>query len=128
MRLLRRRLSWMLGGWLVFQCAGIIAPVVLSATGWVAVSTCTCPAAAHGAACPMHHADDRETTGASRRCVIENAAAPIDIALLSLAGGGGLLPRPMIIDRIDPASEHVASLTKVPSSHTELPDAPPPRA
>ena len=54
---LRRRLSWMLCLWLLFQGAAIAAPVAL-ALAHVTVpgqELCDCPGTDHGVTCPMHH-------------------------------------------------------------------------
>lgn len=139
MRCIRRRLSWVLASWLVFQLAEIAAPVVLAATGTASEETCTCPGAVHGATCPMHHtggsparsgrhADEDTSKDEASRCAVRNVYPPTDLALLALAGGAGVLPRLLASDTIEQRFTRVSLQPANPSSRTELPDFPPPRA
>lgn len=128
MRILRQHLTRILLGWLLIQFSVIASPVALAAAGMVvADEICTCPGgAAHGAACPMHHREEAASTGASR-CTMQNASAPLDVALLSLAGGAGVLPQPISFQ-----AQTVQIAVCIPDvqffSRVEVPDSPPPRA
>lgn len=124
---IRRRLSWILAGWLAFQLAGIVAPVVLSAAGHSAGdSLCECPGTEPGAACPMHHGQAPRHDDANR-CRLENTCAPTDAALLSLAGGIGVLPQSMSAE-IQAVEASVGATGSILITRTELPDSPPPRS
>jgi hypothetical protein len=140
MRPVRRRLSWMLASWLVFQLVGIVAPVVLAATGMaVEEAVCTCPGAEHAATCPMHHnsgtpagsgrhADEATPKEQKNPCAMRNAQPPTDIALLALAGGAGVLPRFVAFDAVEQTFSRISLESASVSSRTELPDPLPPRA
>jgi hypothetical protein len=128
MRPIRRRLSWMLASWLVFQCAGIVAPVVLAATGVALEEACTCPGAIHGATCPMHHGKESTAKDKANPCSVRNAYLPSDLALLALSGGAAVLPQLLAFDAIAPSRTPISLQADDPSSRTELPDSPPPRA
>jgi hypothetical protein len=127
----------MLTAWLVFQLVGVAAPL-LAATGSALEEACTCPGGVHATTCPMHHvsggspksghANEAASTDATHRCALTSAYAPTDLALLALAGGAGVLPRVLTSKTVDPASLHVAVHLHLPSSRSELPDSPPPRA
>jgi hypothetical protein len=131
MTCLRRRLAWLVSGWLACQFAGVAAaPLVF----WQIPTThseerCDCPLEA-GAACPMHHTATRTTTpttGHDDTCKMRNAFGSAEQALFSLAGGNSVLPSltAQVIafdrgDRIGVAEAAVLSLF-------DVPDAPPPR-
>src|SRR5438046_1009334 len=92
MRALRRHLPWAIAGWLACQMAGLTAaPLALSGAHASPADhdeKCDCPVAP-GQACPMHH-----TREGDRTCKIRHAFGGSDAALLALAGGVGVLPRP----------------------------------
>jgi hypothetical protein len=128
----RRRLSWILAGWLVCQFAGLVAPVALAAAG-VVEDLCTCPGTQDGATCPMHHdkgtpTDQTPIKDQASRCVVRSAAGPTDVALWSLSSGGGVLPQAVDVAVVDSVLGLVTPLTVTSSSRPALPDAPPPRA
>ena len=121
--------------WLLLQLAGMSAPLTLSAVGpAMAEELCTCPGVDHGALCPMHHTPSSrsQTTSTSQsnddgRCRMQNACAPADAALLSLAGGTGVLA-PVIGHHLPtPSAAPVITETAARLSHAYRPDAPPPR-
>jgi hypothetical protein len=128
MRPIRRRLSWMLASWLAFQFAGIVAPVVLAATGVAFEEACTCPGAIHGATCPMHHGKESPPKDKANPCSVRNTYPPTDLALLAFAGGAAVLPRLIAFDVIEPSRTPISLQAENASSRTELPDSPPPRA
>jgi hypothetical protein len=93
MRFFRRRLSTLLSLWLVCQVIALAAPVVLAATGSTVVEElCTCPGGDHET-CPMHHGRQAEAPGPAI-CGMSSCFAPVDVALLSMAGGAGILADP----------------------------------
>ncbi len=126
MRFIRTRLSWLLSFWLACQVVALAAPAVLAASGSTPVEElCTCPVGDHES-CPMHHGTPADTD-ADTLCVMKACCAPVDVALLSMAGGTGVLPSAIALDRPQP-SAHVIAFHHVavdtPVSH----DTPPPRS
>ena len=129
MATMRRHLSCVLGIWLVFQIAGIVAPVGLAAAGFMtADELCDCPADGHGATCPMHHGKTpRPSPANDGSCRFQNTCAPADATLLSMLTGAGILTAPAVSVAEDLASEAISPATFHPAQRFELPDAPPPR-
>jgi hypothetical protein len=121
---IRRRWSWVLASWLVFQFSGIAAPFVLSAGH--AEQECTCLVMDH-ATCPMHQRQ-ASSPDTDRRCRIQNAAAPSDIVALSLSGGVALVSDRVSFNTIDVPAGVVSPVTFDRASRVELPESPPPRA
>ena len=127
MRSVRNRLPWLLAIALVLQLGGIVAPVVLSAAGVDVEDVCTCPDATHGATCPMHHGKTAGSERTSNNCAIRNASAPTALGLLTLISGTGIVPTGNAIHvTVESSVIHPASGSSF-TSHTELPDSPPPR-
>jgi hypothetical protein len=127
MRSVRNRLPWLLAIALVLQLGGIVAPVVLSAAGVDVEDVCTCPDATHGATCPMHHGKTAGSERTSNNCAIRNASAPTALGLLTLISGTGIVPTGNAIHvTVESFVIHPAAGSSF-SSHTELPDSPPPR-
>jgi hypothetical protein len=125
---MRRRLSTLAMLWVLFQIAGTSAPLTLLAAGGSIEEICTCPSADHGATCPMHHPQGSERESSEDRCKLQNACAPADAALLSLAGGGGL---PSSAVTCAPSTESIAGAATPATrslSRALRPDSPPPRA
>jgi hypothetical protein len=128
MRSVRNRLPWLLAIALVLQLGGIVAPVVLSAAGVDVEDVCTCPDATHGATCPMHHGKTAGSERRSNNCAIKNASAPTAFGLLPLISGTGILPTGNVIHvTVQSSVIHPVSGSSF-TSHTELPDSPPPRS
>lgn len=125
----RHRLSWLLSAWLLFQVAGICAPVALAAAGYaLGEDVCTCPGTEHGATCPMHHGTSAGRRADDADCVLQNASPQTDVALLSLSIGSGEPPAALDF-LIVPASVVCESSTRPdPASRVRVPDSPPPRA
>lgn len=126
---IRRRLSWVLSGWLVLQLAGMIAPVALAASGHpIDEELCTCPAGMEqGATCPMHHGPKANDAAGSSSCSIRSTQSAVDAALLSLMGCAGLLPASTPLDAPVVEPFPIVSTESSPS-RTELPDLLPPRS
>lgn len=122
---LRRRLSWLLSVWLACQLVALAAPAALVAAGSTPVEElCTCPGGDHDT-CPMHHGSSPEQPS-SGSSAVTGSCAPADAALLSFAGGVGVLPS--VLDLFTLQS---ASAIDVPPQATVEPavshDTPPPR-
>jgi hypothetical protein len=127
MRSVRNRLPWLLAIALVVQLGGIVAPVVLSAAGVDLEDACTCPDATRGATCPMHHGQTARSERTSNNCAIRNASTPTALGLLTLIGGTGIVPaRSAMHVTVQSSRIHPVSGSSF-TSHTELPDSPPPR-
>jgi hypothetical protein len=124
MVLVRRRLPWLLSLWLVCQCVGLAAPIVLAAAGSAPVEElCTCAGGDHET-CPMHHGT--QTDGTAAPCGVRAACAPVDVALLSMAGGAGVLPAPIQFNL--PCSESPVIAFEPSATALAVPhDTPPPR-
>jgi hypothetical protein len=125
MRFLRQHLSWLLLVWLSCQTFALSAPVVLAAAASAPVEElCTCPGGDHET-CPMHHGTQSAAPGAPV-CGATACCAPVDVALLSLAGGAGILPDLVGLPLSLVASDVAVSspvLSDIAASH----DTPPPR-
>jgi hypothetical protein len=126
MRPLRRRLSWLLSVWLVCQVVALAAPAALAAAGSMPVEEiCTCPGGDHET-CPMHHGSSPEQRSSSDSAVT-GSCAPADAALLSFAGGVGVLPSAVDIVTPQPVSSiHVPPQTTLDQRVPH--DTPPPRS
>ena len=124
MRTVRRHLSWLLRAWLLCQVVALAAPVAMAGTGSVPVDEiCTCPGVDHDT-CPMHHGTT--DAGQSALCGMHSAAAPLDVALLSMAGGAGVMPSAVLLAR--PVTTALVSLEKSSTIDLVVPhDTPPPR-
>jgi hypothetical protein len=124
---LRFHLRRVAAAWLAFQLVGLIgAPLAVRLSAAV-MEVCTCPGGDHQT-CPMHHGQQNSSSESrSPRCVLQNACAPDDAALLPLAGGLGVLaPVTLVSDdlqRVDMVER--ASHT---TSRQSVPDSPPPRS
>jgi hypothetical protein len=126
MSVIRRRLSWMIGAWLCCQVAGFAAaPFALCCPDVDAPdqTPACCRALGPGQTCPMHHGGHGDTT-----CKMRSACGRPDAALLTLAGGIGILPSATTsVTAFDPG----AILTPITASavlRSQPPESPPPRA
>lgn len=126
----RHYLACVAAACVLFQLAAFAAaPIVMSAETLADAATaqiCTCSSAAPGAACPMHHGHG-ESEQSREDCKLQNSCASIDLALLSLALGIGLVPAQSAA-----ATDHIATVMPARAvsamSRVELPEYPPPRA
>lgn len=122
----RRRLSWLIGAWLLCQIANVAAaPLTFccqSVAGAADEDTC-CPGLLPGQVCPMHHPKD-----GGRTCEMRNACARADAALVALAGGVGVLPPATVVaSPFDSGDLPHASLRPA-IRRSRRPESPPPRA
>jgi hypothetical protein len=126
-RILRRRLAWVAGAWLMSQVALFaVAPSALCATTLTGMASvqCTCPEG-DGQVCPMHHPESKSNTkSCSCRSTNDSAAAII----ASLFGPAAVLTAP--INTAEPAasSRRPLRVESHPFDSYLVPDAPPPRA
>src|SRR5262245_7424298 len=100
MQALRVRLSRFAAVWLGCQLAIFAAaPVTFAATASVvSAKACECPDAKPGQACPMHSGSSAQTSD-SATCHMRGTCAALDVALLTLASGLGVLT-PDTTDRL----------------------------
>src|SRR5258705_2309154 len=86
----RRRLSWLIGAWLLCQVANVAAAPLTFCCQNVATAgdeeKC-CPGLLPGQVCPMHHTREGERT-----CKMRNSSPRTDAALMALAGGLDVVP------------------------------------
>ena len=122
----RRRLSWAVGAWLLFQIANVAAAPVAFCCQNVATAgddeKC-CPGLLPGQVCPMHHTKEGVAT-----CKMRSMCAGTDASLVALAGGLGAMP---VVTAIVSAFAHgdpprIASRPSI--LRTDRPESPPPRA
>jgi hypothetical protein len=123
MYVIRRRLSWLVAGWLLCQISGLATSPVLVAVG-IDQDAC-CRNLAPGQTCPMHH---KKANSNDRTCKMRSACQPPDAALVSMSGGIGVLPHATDVvitfavgQQLD--SEFLSTLSRARRS-----DAPPPRS
>jgi hypothetical protein len=125
MSFVRRRLSWLVGVWLLCQIANVsAAPLTFCCQNVATVGDdekC-CPGLLPGQICPMHHTKEGERT-----CKMRATCAGTDAALVALAGGLAAVPQPTVVVR--PFA--LGGLLRVaqPSAllRTDRPESPPPR-
>ena len=128
MLFVRRRLPWLVCAWLTCQVAGIAAAPIAFCCKDVAAATdeqdC-CEGLQPGQYCPMHH---KTAGGDKNECKMRSACAPVDVMLVTLAGGTGLLERTTTVVNSFVPGEFVAALAPTSIGRTVPPDPPPPRA
>jgi hypothetical protein len=126
MSLVRRRLSWLVGVWLLCQIANVAAAPLTFCCQNVATADdeekC-CPDILPGQVCPMHHKKEGERT-----CKMRNACVRTDAALVALAGSVGVLPPATpAVNTFDPG-DLLRPARQSAVVRVSLPESPPPRA
>jgi hypothetical protein len=126
MSLVRRRLSWLIGAWLLCQIANVAAAPLTFCCQNVATADdeekC-CPGLLPGQVCPMHH-----TKEGVRTCKMRNACAQSDAALVALAGGIGVLPSATAVVNTFDLGDLLHPALRSAIVRTSHPESPPPRA
>jgi len=124
MKTVRHHLTWLLRAWLLCQMVALAAPVALASIGSVVVEElCTCTGGDHET-CPMHHGTP--DAGQSALCGMRSAATPLDVALLSMAGGTGVMPSAVFLVR--PVTAAPVTFEESATIDLVIPhDTPPPR-
>ena len=122
----RRRLSWVIGAWLLCQAASVAAaPLAFSCQNVASAADeeeC-CPGLLPGQVCPMHHAKKGERT-----CQMRGSCVHTDAAIISLAVGSGVLPSSTLaVSTFDPG-ERAFPAPQSSILRTDRPESPPPRA
>jgi hypothetical protein len=122
----RRRLSWLIGAWLLCQVANLAAAPLTFCCQNVATAgddeKC-CPGLLPGQVCPMHHTKEGERTCKMRAC-----CAGTDVSLVALAGGLGALPRSTTAVSVFVPGDFARLAPRPAILRTARPDSPPPRA
>src|SRR3954469_24512590 len=88
----RRRLSWLIGAWLLCQVANLAAAPLTFCCQNVATAGADekcCPGLLPGEVCPMHHTKEGERT-----CKMRSLCTGSDASLVALGGGLGAMPVP----------------------------------
>ena len=125
---MRVRLPRVAAIWLGCQLAIFAAaPVTFAATATlVSNEACECPDARLGHACPMHAGSSAET-GDPATCHMRGTCATLDVALLTLTSGMGVLTS-HTTDRLELVVDRLEHATFNPIFHPDALDAPPPRS
>jgi hypothetical protein len=126
MSLVRRRLSWLIGVWLLCQIANVAAAPLTFCCQNVATADdeekC-CPGLLPGQVCPMHH-----TKEGVRTCKMRSACAKSDAALVALAGGIGVLPPSTAVVSTFDLGDLLRPAPRSAIVRFARPESPPPRA
>jgi hypothetical protein len=125
MSLVRRRLSWLVGAWLLCQIANVSAAPLTFCCQNVATAgddeKC-CPGLLPGQICPMHHTKEGERT-----CKMRSMCAGTDASLVPLAGGLGAMPQPTLVVSAFDLGDRPAPMPQTALLRTDRPESPPPR-
>ena len=122
----RRRLSWLIGVWLLCQLANVAAaPLTFCCQNVATVGDdekC-CPGLLPGEICPMHHTKEGERT-----CKMRAVCTGTDVSLVALAGGLGAVPRSTTAVNVFVPGDFARLAPRPAILRTARPDSPPPRA
>lgn len=126
MSLVRRRLSWLIGAWLLCQIANVAAAPLTFCCQNVATAAdeekC-CPGLLPGEVCPMHHTKEGERT-----CKMRGVSSGADAALAALASGLGAPPPATAAVSVFNLGDPPLLATRSAIFGTARPESPPPRA
>src|SRR4051812_20327976 len=122
----RRRLSWVVGAWLLFQIANVTAAPLTFCCQNVATAgddeKC-CPGLLPGQVCPMHHTREGKAT-----CKMRSMCAGSDASLVALAGGLGAMPLVTTAVSAFVLGDPPSVLSRAAILRADRPESPPPRA
>jgi hypothetical protein len=126
MSLVRRRLSWLVGIWLLCQAANVGAAPLTFCCQNVATAgddeKC-CPGLLPGQVCPMHHTKEGERT-----CKMRASCSGTDASIVALAGGLGALPPKTAVVSVYAVGDLPRLAQHSAILRTDRPESPPPRA
>jgi hypothetical protein len=126
MSFVRRRLSWLIGAWLLCQIANVAAAPLTFCCQNVATAgdeeKC-CPGLLPGQVCPMHHTKEGERT-----CKMRGVCSGSDASIVALAGGLGAMPLPTAVVSIFDLGDLPRSAPRPAILRSGRPESPPPRA
>jgi hypothetical protein len=126
MSLVRRRLSWVVGAWLLCQVANVAAAPLTFCCQNVATAEdeekC-CPGLLPGQVCPMHHVKEGERT-----CKMRGVCTGTDASIVALAAGLGAMP--VATAAVTPFALGDSPRLTLQSTilRSDRPESPPPRA
>jgi hypothetical protein len=127
MGVIRRRLSWLAVLGLACQLAGLAgAPAVVAFGFAAAIDDCGCPNVAPGQMCPMHHHSRKGKDDGT--CKMRSGCQPPEVALLSMAGGPGILPGATDVVIAFDFAAAISHLVPTAVARAPRPESPPPRA
>jgi hypothetical protein len=122
----RRRLSWLIGAWLLCQVANLAAAPLTFCCQNVATAGADekcCPGLLPGQVCPMHHTKEGERT-----CKMRAVCTGTDASLVALAGGLGAVPRSTAAVNVFVPGDLARLAPRPAILRIDRPDSPPPRA
>jgi hypothetical protein len=126
MSVVRRRLSWLIGVWLLCQAANVAAAPLTFCCQNVATAEdeeeC-CPGLLPGQVCPMHHVKQGERT-----CQMRGVCTGSDATLVGLASGLGAMPAPTMSVSAFALSEPPRTAVRPVILRSDRPESPPPRS
>jgi hypothetical protein len=126
MSLVRRRLSWLVGVWLLCQIANVAAAPLTFSCQNVATAgddeKC-CPGLLPGQICPMHHTKEGERT-----CKMRSVCTGTDASIIALAGGLGAVPESTALVNAFELGDLPRVAPRSAILCTDRPESPPPRA
>ncbi|MGH9143508.1 MAG: hypothetical protein ACRD2I_20415 [Vicinamibacterales bacterium] len=126
MSVVRRRLSWLVGAWLLCQVANVAAAPLTFCCQNVASAgddeEC-CPGLLPGQICPMHHTKEGERT-----CQMRALCTGTDASLVALAGGLGVMPAETAPVNAFAVGDRPNHSTQSALLRTDRPESPPPRS
>src|SRR3954469_24473292 len=122
----RRRLSWLIGAWLLCQVANLAAAPLTFCCQNVATAGADekcCPGLLPGQVCPMHHTKEGERT-----CKMRAVCTGTDASLVALAGGLGAGPLSTSTVNVFVLGDAARTAPRTALIRTRRPESPPPRA
>jgi hypothetical protein len=126
MSVVRRRLSWLIGAWLLCQVANVAAAPLTFCCQNVATAEdeeeC-CPGLLPGQVCPMHHVKKGERT-----CQMRSVCTDTDATLVALPSGLGVMPAATVSVNTFKLSEPPRPAVRPAILRSDRPESPPPRA
>ena len=126
MSLVRRRLSWLIGAWLLCQIANVAAAPLTFSCQNVATAgddeKC-CPGLLPGQVCPMHHVKEGERT-----CKMRGVCTGTDASIVALASGLGAMPASTTVVSMFDLGDQARSAPRLAILRAGRPESPPPRA
>ena len=126
MSLVRRRLSWLVGAWLLCQIANVAAAPLTFCCQNVTTADdeekC-CPGLLPGQVCPMHHTREGEPT-----CKMRSVCTGSDASLVALASGLAAMPAATAVVNAFAPGELPRVAPRPAALRSDRPESPPPRA
>ena len=126
MQMIRRRLPWLVAGWMAVQVAAVAAtPVALGARALTdEAASCTCPDGMARQQCPMNrdHGSDQSDPN---RCAMRSTLGQSDVFLVLVTPG--IVPQRGFVPHVPEPVALLPTRHSLEPSRSELPESPPPR-